>query len=115
MARGYVIKFLSIFLSTFRHYVLTLSLEVEMSDDQIKYTVTFTTFKIYLGLNIVGNIWDNESKQLKIQDKGQAVFTHFDAETSHIISKFKFNVPLSCNYNHSFGLCPVSQSDSGTY
>ena len=91
--------------------MLTLSL----SDDQIKYSVTSTTFRIYLGLNIVGNIWANESKQLKIQDMGQAVFRHFDAEMSHIVSKFKFNVPLSCNYNHSIGLSPVRQSDSGTY
>lgn len=40
----------------------------------------------YISLfNIVGNIWDTESTQIEIYNKGLDVFKHFNAQMLHII------------------------------
>lgn len=53
--------------------------------DLMKHTVTLKKPVYFSGLNIAGNVWDNERTQLnKLYKTDQVVFKHFNAEIFHI-------------------------------
>lgn len=52
----------------------------------MELTISLNKIQISLGLNIVGNIWENVSTQLnKIHNKGLVVFRHYQEEMLHTV------------------------------
>ena len=69
--------------------------------EQTTRTVSLIKITDLLGLNVVGNIWDNVSTLLnynKIYNIGLIVFRHLNAEQLHVISLTVNNLVSNVNY-----------------